>query len=75
MALDALTGHVGTKNGGLALRGMSETRQLILAGERIGQNTSVLDGEPVAATADEALKQREAELTAELEALRERRGA
>ena len=75
IALDALTGHVGGKNGNLALRGMEGTRRFVETGAKIGQHTDVVDGR--IGTADEpdkeALRRREAELTAELEALRERR--
>ena len=77
IALDALTGHVGSRNGNLALRGMEGVRRFIETGQRHGQYTDVVEGQVGTMAEAEAagLLRREQELTAELEAIRERRGA
>ena len=74
IALDALTGHVGNRNGNLALRGLEGTRKFIESGQRHGQRQEVLDDVRPASEQQPNLD-REVELTAELERLREQRGA
>jgi hypothetical protein len=67
---------VGHRAGNLAVRSMETTRRFIEAGQKHGQRTDVLDriGKQSASDpSDDALRRREAELTAELEAIRERR--
>ena len=77
IALDALTGHVGTKNGNLAIRAVGTVMRGIELGEKVGQRKDVVEGRieaPSASSEAELLRAEEAELTARLEALRERRG-
>jgi hypothetical protein len=72
-SLDSLRGTIGVREANASLRGVGETRKLIEMGSKIGERKEVLDA-PGAGTEDPDLA-RERELTAELEALRERRGA
>jgi hypothetical protein len=77
-----LTGHVGSRNGNLALRGMEGVRRFVETGAKVGQRSDVVDGriasahgEASPAEAEKAeLLREEQELTARLEAIRERRG-
>lgn len=71
-SIDTLRGQVGVREANTSLRAIGETRKLIVDGQRVGYNKEVLDlcGEDEEA----ALVRREQELTAELEAVRERRG-
>lgn len=72
VGLGVLGGKVGTREASSATGAFREVRRTVVDGQRIGYEKSVLD-HPGAPSEDEILKAREAELTAELEALRERR--
>lgn len=70
-SIDVLQGQIGVREGNTSLRAISETRKLIVDGQRVGYEKAVLD--TTAASEDDELIRREAELTTELEAIRERR--
>jgi hypothetical protein len=72
VGLGVLSGQVGTREASTATGSFREVRRTVVEGQRIGYEKRVLDGPATRADAD---LEREAELTAELEALRERRGA
>jgi hypothetical protein len=73
VGLCVLAGTVGTREASTATGSFREVRRTVVEGQRIGYEKHVLDGG--AQSQDDELKRREAELTAELEAIRERRGA
>lgn len=77
-SIDVLQERVGAKAANASLRGVTVGLRAIEIGQRVGQHHEVADvssGDQPATqeSEDEALKRREAELTAELEAVRERR--
>jgi hypothetical protein len=72
VGLGVLAGRVGTREAGTATGSFREVRRTVVEGQRIGYEKPVLD---CGAGGDDALLRREAELTAELEAIRERRSA
>lgn len=74
VGLGVLSGHVGTREANTATGSFREVRRTVVEGQRIGYEKEVLDGGPPPVD-EAALLRREAELTAELEAIRERRGA
>lgn len=74
VGLGVLSGRVGTREAACATGSFREVRRTVTDGQRIGYEKEVLDAGPPPAGADDLLR-REAELTAELEAIRERRGA
>jgi hypothetical protein len=75
-SIDILRGAMGTREAHASLRGIGEARKMIETGEKIGQNKNIADpiDEPLEGK-EEFLRRREKELTAELEAIREQRGA
>lgn len=78
VGVDILRGNVGSRDGGAILASVREARRSVEVGQKIGQNKDVLDapgGSVPTEGVDEEILRREAELTAELEAIRERRGA
>lgn len=72
VGLGVLGGQIGTREATCATGSFREVRRTVVEGQRIGYEKQVLDDSPSGIDADQ---QRELELTAELEALRERRGA
>lgn len=74
VGLGVLGGTVGTREASTATGSFREVRRTVIEGQRIGYEKTVLDHGTVGGAGDD-LQRREAELTAELEALRERRGA
>ena len=74
-SIDVLQGQIGVREGNTSLRAISETRKVIVDGQKVGYTKSVIDAPPSEEGERLSLLQREAELTAELEAIRERRGA
>lgn len=71
--IDHMRGRVGARDATASFAGIRETRRCVETAQQIGENREVLDGEPETDSRT-ALRQREEELTAELEAIRERRG-
>jgi hypothetical protein len=74
-SLDALHGAHGSKELNTSLRGVNTGLRSIEIGQRVGAQKEVCNIADDGESSDDALRQREAELTAELERLRERRGA
>lgn len=70
-----LQDQIGVREGNGFIRAVSETRKLIVDGQRIGYQKDVLDSPGVQPDGDEVLRRREAQLTADLEATREQREA
>lgn len=78
VTLAALRGQVSDRTARTYFQGNREVRADVQAGQKIGENVAVLDASvPPAITPEEeqSLIAQEAELTARLEAIRERRGA
>lgn len=73
-AIDTLKGVVGVREANTSLRAIGETRKIITDGQRMGYEKHVIDS-PGVCDSDDELRRRESELTAELEAIRERRSA
>ena len=73
-SLDVLRNRIGVREANASLRGISETRKLIVDGQRVGYEKDVLDT-PGGQVNDNDLLAEERELTARLEKIRERRGA
>jgi hypothetical protein len=74
VGLGVLSGHVGTREATTATGSFREVRRTVVEGQRIGYEKAVLDHDGPRDNSD-ALRLREAELTAELETIRERRSA
>ncbi len=72
VGLGVLSGQVGTREAATATGSFREVRRTVVEGQRIGYERPVLDHEEPSEEA--LLLARERELTAELEAIRERRG-
>jgi hypothetical protein len=72
VGLDVLHGMIGTREAGAVLGSVRETRRTVQAGIQIGENRPVLDHP--GQDGGDTLAREEAELTAKLEAVRERRG-
>ena len=70
VGLGVLGGRIGTREATCATGSFREVRRTVVEGQRIGYEKQVLDDSP-----PDPDHLRELELTAELEALRERRGA
>ncbi len=73
-SIDVLQETVGAKQANASLRGVTVGLRAVEIGQRVGQHHEVAGVSSAQADKDADL-QREAELTAELEAIRERRGA
>lgn len=78
-SIDVLRETVGAKQANASLRGVTVGLRAVELGQRVGQHHEVADVQDGAQCQEEseqaALLRREAELTAELEAIRERRSA
>jgi len=72
-SLDTLKNRVGVREANTSLRAISETRKLIVDGQRVGYEKDVIDGPGSGHNGD--LEAEERELTARLMELRERRSA
>lgn len=68
-SLDVLRGSVGVREANASLRAISETRRLIVDGQKVGYEKHVLDIGP--SEGHDPLEDEEARLTAELERVRE----
>lgn len=76
VGLGILGQTIGTREGVAATWSFREARRTVADGQKIGYEKAVFDHEaPPGDEEKEALLRREAELTAELEAVRKRRGA
>lgn len=74
VGLGVLSGHVGTREATTATGSFREVRRTVVEGQRIGYEKAVLDCGVADVERDDLLLAEEQELTARLEAIRERRG-
>lgn len=77
VGLGILGGKVGTREGVAATGSFREVRRTVVEGQKIGYEKCVLDHDQASAREkeEEELRKLEASLTAQLDAVRERRGA
>ena len=74
-SLDILRGRLGVREANTSLRGVSETRKLIVDGQRVGYEKGMIDAPGVTAADTDALLAEERALAARLEEIREQRAA